>query len=96
MKNRLLWAEHLCWLLGTMYLDFLKGDIRKGVDTYYWIHVHHSYKGKLVAYDKLSFWKSVKIALVQTFGLLFTLFFTRHCWQFVPIAGIRVKQREYV
>ena len=74
MEERGYWIKHLFWLLGKMYINFLKGDIRSGKDSFNWIKLHVSYKGKLVGYNPPPFWQRVKVDIVTSFGLLFTIF----------------------
>jgi hypothetical protein len=77
--NKIEWTEHLFWELGWMYLAFLKGNFDGGVEMYYWIIVHLTYKGECTGKIKIPFWQIVKnklvvlIGIVITFGLLFII-----------------------
>ncbi|MBA7627100.1 hypothetical protein ES703_34562 [subsurface metagenome] len=72
--NKLHWFKHLFWMLGNMYLNFLKGDIKNAIDSYYWIRIHVTYKSKLVKYTKSPFWQRMKMNTIVIFGILFTVF----------------------
>jgi len=77
MKKSLIvifWFEHLFWMLGKMYINFLKGDFKNCAECYYLVFIHLKYKSNLIDYEKPSFWQRVKIRIVTTFGILFTGF----------------------
>lgn len=65
--------QHILFMFGHMYINFLKLDIKNGVDSWFWIRIHSMYKSKMIGYIKPPLWKRIKINITALFGLFFTV-----------------------
>lgn len=74
ITNKLEWTKQLFWEIGWMSIQFIKGDIKGGIEMTYWIRIHLSYKGNCIR-KNVPFWTKVKIASVTIFGILITAIF---------------------
>lgn len=72
MKH-LYWLGHLLWLLGNLYINFLKFDFDEVFDTWQWVEVHLSYKAELVDFSPPEWKERVKNIGIQAIGLVITL-----------------------
>lgn len=45
------WNKHLWWFIYKMVIAFIILDFHNGVDAYYWIRIHLSYKGKFIKHS---------------------------------------------
>lgn len=72
--KQLHWFEHLFWMLGMMYCNLLKLNFKNGIDCYYWVIIHLSYKGEMTGYKSPPLLQRLKVIATATFGLLFSCF----------------------
>lgn len=67
------WLDCFFFMLGAMYIDFIKGDFNNGIDDWYWIRIHLSYRGKRIGGKPVPFIRRVEVFLITLFGLVITL-----------------------
>lgn len=72
MKH-LYWLGHLLWLLGNLYINFLKFNFDEVFDTWQWVQIHLSYKAELVEFSSPEWKHRLKNIAIQIFGLLMSL-----------------------